>query len=152
MIEVKVDNAAVMAAMQKLAHSAANLRPPLLALGEELTKSTKKRFETSTAPDGTKWAPNKPSTLKRKKGNKPLIGKTGTLAQQISYAVGLDSLMVGSTSPMKYAAMQQFGGKKSRFPNLWGDIPARPFLGISDADEKMIVNTVDEYLRRAVGG
>lgn len=149
MIEVKVDNAAVLAAMQRLARSAANPRPLLLALGEELTKSTKKRFETSTAPDGTKWAPNKPSTLKRKKGSQPLIGKTHLLAQQISYAAGLDSLMVGSS--MKYAAMQQFGGKKSRFPNLWGDIPARPFLGISDADEKMIVGEVSEYLRRAVG-
>lgn len=152
MIEVKVDNAAVMAAMQRLAKSAADPRSVLKAIGEDLVLSTKKRFETSTAPDGTKWAPNKPSTLKRKKGNKPLIGKTGTLAQQISYAADMNSLMVGSTSPLKYAAMQQLGGKKSRFPNLWGDIPARPFLGISDADEKMIVNTVDEYLRKAVGG
>ncbi len=47
--------------------------------------------------------------------------------------------------------MQQFGGNKSKFPNLWGDIPARPFLGISDADEKMIVSTVNEYLRSVIG-
>lgn len=148
MIEVKVDNQAVMNALHRLASSAANPHPALLAIADELVKSTKMRFQTSTAPDGTRWVPNKPSTLKRKKGDKPLIGKTHLLAQQISPAVGMDWLAVGSS--MKYAAMQQFGGKKSRFPHLWGDIPARPFLGISDADEKMIVNTVDEYLRRAI--
>lgn len=150
MIEVKIDKGEVTAALRRLAASAANPRPALLAIGEELTKSTKLRFQTSTAPDGKKWAPNKPSTLARKKGDKPLIGKTHLLAQQISPHVGLDYLIVGS--PMKYAAMQQFGGKKSQFPNLWGDIPARPFLGISDADEKMIVGEIGDYLRKAIGG
>lgn len=148
MIEVKVDNGEVIAALRRLAASAENPRPVLLAIGEKLTESTKLRFQTSTAPDGKKWAPNKPSTLARKKGDKPLIGKTQLLSQQISYAADMQSLVVGS--PMKYAAMQQFGGKKSQFPNLWGDIPARPFLGISDADEKMIVGEIGDYLRRAL--
>jgi phage gpG-like protein len=34
--------------------------------------------------------------------------------------------------------------------NVGLDIPARPFLGVSDADEQMIENTVTEYLRRAL--
>lgn len=148
MIEVKVDNGEVIAALRRLAASAENPRPVLLAIGEELTRSTKLRFQTSTAPDGKKWAPNKSSTLARKKGDKPLIGKTHLLSQQISHAADMQSLVVGSS--MKYAAMQQFGGKKSQFPNLWGDIPARPFLGISDADEKMIVGEIGDYLRRAL--
>jgi phage virion morphogenesis protein len=148
MIEVKIDNKNVIEAMDRLAKAAVNPRPALLAIGEKLVVSTKKRFETSTAPDGLRWTPNKPSTLKRKKGNKPLIGKTGLLSQQISYALDGDGLRIGS--PMEYAAMQQFGGKKSRFPNLWGDIPARPFLGISDADGTMILKTVNDYLRSVI--
>lgn len=149
MIEVKIDSKAVIDALDRLARSAANPRPALLAIGESLVVSTKKRFESSTAPDGNKWAPNKPSTLKRKKGDKPLIGKTGVLAGDIHYAVDGSGLQVGSL--MEYAAMQQFGGKKSKFPSLWGDIPARPFLGISEADEQMILDTVNDYLQKVIG-
>ncbi len=172
MIEVKIDSRAVIDALERLGKATANPRPALLAIGESLVVSTKKRFESSTAPDGTRWAPNSQATYlghlgsaksnhrkdgrinsrgaKKVMGKKPLIGKTGTLAQQISYAVDGGELQVGS--PMEYAAMQQFGGKKSKFPNLWGDIPARPFLGISDADEQMVVNTVGDYLTRVIGG
>lgn len=170
MIEIKVENKSVINALERLARAAANPRPALLAIGESLVLSTKKRFETSTAPDGTRWAPNSQVTYlmhlggaksnhrkdgrinsrgaEKVMGKKPLIRK-GILSQQISYAVDGNGLRIGS--PMEYAAMQQFGGKKSKFPHLWGDIPARPFLGISDADEQMIVSTVDDYLRRIIG-
>ena len=47
---------------------------------------------------------------------------------------------------MAYAAMQQFGGTKSQFPHLWGDIPARPFLGISTADKQNIRDIIGSYL------
>jgi phage virion morphogenesis protein len=169
MIEVKIDSKAVTDALERLARSAANPRPALLDIGESLLVSTKKRFETSTAPDGTRWAPNsqviylghlgsaksnhrKDGRINSRgaakvSGKKPLIG-VGILSQQISYAVDDNGLQVGS--PMEYAAMQQFGGKKSKFSNLWGDIPARPFLGVSNADEQMIVNTVSEYLTRII--
>lgn len=145
MFDVKVESKSVTDALQRLAKSAANPRPVLLAIAEDLVTSTKKRFVTSTAPDGTRWAPNKPSTLRRKKGDKPLIGKTNLLSQKIFPDVGSDWLVVGS--PMKYAAMQHFGGKKSQFPKLWGDIAARPIFGLSDSDEKMVVSTTSDYLR-----
>jgi len=57
-------------------------------------------------------------------------------------------VMIGS--PMEYAAMQQFGGTKAEFPNLWGDIPARPFLGISSQDENEILTILRNYLESAV--
>ena len=169
MIEIKVDNKNVIAALDRLAKAAANPRPALLAIGDDLVLSTKKRFETSTAPDGTRWEPNRQSTYlqhlgsaksnhrkdgrinsrgaAKVMGKRPLIG-VGTLSKQIYSNVDGNGLQVGST--MEYAAMQQFGGKKSKFPHLWGDIPARPFLGISAADE-MMVGTVNDYLRRVVG-
>jgi phage virion morphogenesis protein len=171
MIEIKVDNKVVNDVLSRLASATANPGPVLRAIGEDLVLSTKKRFETSTAPDGSRWKPNSQATYLGYLGNaksnhrkdgrinsrgadkvmakKPLIGKTGNLAQQISYAVDGNGLRIGS--PMEYAAMQQFGGQKSKFPNLWGDIPARPFLGISDSDEQMIVSTVNNYLRGVIG-
>ncbi len=170
MIEIKVDNKNVIAALDRLAKAAADPRPALLAIGNDLVKSTKKRFEISTAPDGTRWTPNSQSTYlqhlggaksnhrkdgrinrrgaSKVMGKRPLIG-IGTLSKQIYSNVDGNSLQVGST--MEYAAMQQFGGKKSMFPHLWGDIPARPFLGISDTDETMILKTVNDYLRGVIG-
>jgi phage virion morphogenesis protein len=170
MIEVKVDSQNVLAALDRLTKATANPRPALLAIGESLVTSTKQRFETSTAPDGTRWQPNRQATYlgylgsaksnhrkdgrinsrgtDKVMGKKPLIGKSGALGQNIDYALDENGLRVGSS--LEYAAMQQFGGKKSRFPNLWGDIPARPFLGVSAADETMIVSTVTDYLRGVI--
>lgn len=172
MIEIKVDNKAVNDALDRLASASANPRPALLAIGESLVLSTKKRFETSTAPDGSRWVQNSQATYlsflgngknnhckdgrvnksgsEKVMGKKPLIGKTGNLSQQIDYAIDGSGLRVGSI--MEYAAMQQFGGitsPRSMIPNKI--IPARPFLGISTADEQMIVSTVNDYLRGVIG-
>jgi len=55
---------------------------------------------------------------------------------------------VGNT--MEYSAMQQFGGTKADFPHLWGDIPARPFIGLSDADREMVVEQITDAVERAI--
>jgi phage virion morphogenesis protein len=163
---IAVDDAAVMAALQRIRARTENLGPVLKAIGEDLVGSTKQRFATATSPDGTPWARNSDVTISRylglssanfkkdgslsKKGEarlagkKPLTGETGALGQQIHYQVNGNVLEVGST--MEYAAMQQFGGKRSDFPNLWGDIPARPFLGLSEQDISGINETVLDYL------
>jgi phage virion morphogenesis protein len=141
-----------------------NLRPVLAEIGEDMTESTKRRFSTTKAPDGTSWAPNSATTIARygelfarkdgtlsKKaqakvsGKKPLTGETRALATTINYQLQ-DGNTVGIGSPMVYAAMQQFGGKKSDFPHLWGNIPARPFLGASEADKVNIADLVRSYM------
>jgi phage gpG-like protein len=77
--------------------------------------------------------------------NQPLIGETHELMNSINYQIhNNDTLLVGS--PMEYAAMQQFGGKKSDYPQLWGDIPAREYLRISPEDETNILNTIADYI------
>ena len=155
MIEVKLDSTQVLKALETLSKASASPRPALLAIGEDLVKSTKNRFNESRGPDGKAWAPNSPATLKRKRGTKPLVGE-GILRDTISYAEGGNILTI--FSPMEYAATQQFGaikeqygrGKTRNFPIPWGNIPARPFLGISNDDEKMIIETVSDYLRSVV--
>lgn len=138
---------------------AQDMRPVLLEIGEDLAESTKRRFASTTAPDGSAWAPNSPVTLANygarfasKKGHakklaskKPLTGETRSLETTINYQVtGAQSVSIGS--PMVYAAMQQYGGSRSQFPHLWGDIPARPFLGLSEADKSNVVSLVRSYL------
>jgi len=37
-------------------------------------------------------------------------------------------------------------GTKEEFPNLWGDIPGRPFLGISEQDKSDILAIIQRHL------
>lgn len=151
--------------LQGMLDRAKNFRPVLAEIGEDQTESTKRRFSTAKAPDGTPWAQNSATTIARygdlfarkkdgtrsKKteakiaGKKPLTGETRALATTINYQVLSDN-EVGTGSPMVYAAMQQFGGQKSDFPHLWGNIPARPFLGASEADKTNIADLVRSYM------
>ncbi len=123
-----------------------------MEIGEDVSESTKERFRSSVAPDGTPWASNSPVTVSiyeglfASAGNKqPLVGETQRLANEISWQIdGERAVEIGS--PMPYALMQQMGGTKADWPHLWGDIPARPYQGISGDDERNILNIVTSYL------
>ena len=169
---IEVRSQAVTALLTQLKDKTGNVSPVLKALGEDIAERTKERFGTGAAPDGTPWQANSHVTLMRylqakgglsKKtgkvsakgklaaaGKKPLIGISHDLSRQISWDVVGETLTVGST--MKYARIQQQGGAKAQFSNLWGDIPARPFLPITPAgtlypqEESRIVETLREYL------
>lgn len=143
MISIIAKDMEIMDELQRLEHAAGDISPALKEIGEVLVESTKQRFVSGEGPDGQAWAENSPVTIDRKGRNKPLIDE-GTLAEQLSYAVTGNQLEVGSS--MEYAAMQQFGGTKSEFPHLWGDIPARPFLGISESDAEEILAIVHDHL------
>ena len=144
MFDFSFDDSQLLAAIHRLNNANASLEPALKVIGLKLVESTKQRFETSIAPNGAKWEPNKPITLAKKRSTKPLID-SGTLMRQIDSKVIGNELLIYST--LEYAAMQQFGGTKLQFPHLWGDIPARPYLGISATDDAMIQRVLDNYLK-----
>ena len=172
-IRIDIDDAELRALIDRLASAAApgGLATPFAEIGEDLVDSTQRRFATGTAPDGTPWAPNSPATfaswlskrtgITRKDGRlnargaalaaskRPLIGDSLALSTQIFYQVEPDGLTVGSSRI--YAAMMHFGGTRAEYPHLWGDIPARPFLGISDADRVGIVEVLNRHLAGGVG-
>lgn len=161
MITIKFEDRTVLDALSRLQRKTSDLSPLMHEIGEYLTETTKRRFDTSTAPDGTRWAQNSPMTIRQSMGKtskartgikKPLIsGRSGmqsSMMATINYNAGRDFVEIGS--PKEFAAMQHFGGQKSKFPHLWGDIPARPFLGISDQDHRSILDTISDYLNRSV--
>ena len=151
MIEVTVNDQAITAALQALAQRCNHLSPAMREIGGVLTESTKQRFVSTTGPDGREWAPNTGFTdvaEQKTAGSRPLT-LDGILGDTIDYQpLGDDGVMIGSN--MVYAAMQQFGGKKTQFPHLWGDIPARPFLGVSNADETDILRIIQNYLESSL--
>ncbi len=151
---VNVQDQGVQAALQALSQRVHNLAPVLTAIGDSITERTKRRFETSLAPDGTPWESNSAATLAmlagrlggqkskvRKDGSlnasgqrslvnkKPLIGESQDLRRQIVPSVSGNALTVRSTPA--YAAIQQFGGITSARSMIPGKaIPARPFLPV----------------------
>ena len=168
MITVKFNDRQVQDTLSQLTTKAQNLRPAFAEIGEDLTETTKRRFNTATAPDGKAWAANSAVTIARYLGNygksfkkdgslskagaarsaskKPLTGETRTLASTINYQLnGKSSVSVGS--PKVQAAMMQYGGTKAQFPHLWGNIPARPFLGVSSTDRTNILDILADYLK-----
>ena len=141
-----------------LAESLADLTPVMQEIGEFLVASTKDRFQAGVSPDGSAWTPKSPTTIKAaaRRGvrldPRPLFGETGMLSSQIGMVAGPNSVEVGSN--MIYSAVMQFGAGKGAFgadkaghPIPWGSIPARPFLGLSEADEQGIRDIVDEWLQ-----
>lgn len=168
---IEINDQAVRGRLAEFINRLRNAGPVLKEIGEDVTEDAKGRFETSTGPDGQRWAPNARATIEamldkrggigkrgriNKKGRdlaiakKPLIGESGDLRRQIAYQVA-DRTLTINVSPI-YAAIQQFGGKKSEFPNLWGDIPARPFLPITEKgdlyprDREKVIASLNRYL------
>jgi len=147
MATIELNDEEIRRALSNLLATSGNLNPVLSEIGEYLIESTKQRFGSLTGPDGERWEDNSPVTVERKGRNQPLT-EYGSLGEQVhAQLLGNNTLAVGST--MEYAAMMQFGGSRSEFPNLWGDIPARPFLGISGDDKTKILDIIAAHLRDA---
>ena len=88
-----------------------------------------------TGPDGTPWADWSPAYAETRGSHHGLLQGEGDL---------LDDLQNLSTSSearirsgLVYSAIHQFGGDTGR-----GEIPARPYLGLSEEDEREITALV----------
>lgn len=122
----------------------------LFDLGEGIVYRINKRFETSTAPDGTPWKPLAQATYNaladrlgksnfQKDGRlnskgasklankKILIGETGDLKRQNHILVMNNVLSVFNT--MIYAALHMWGGMAGK--NHKVTIPARPYYPVT---------------------
>lgn len=128
----------------------AGMRPALAEIGEDLAESTRLRFSSGTAPDGSSWATNSQTTLRRKRGTRPLVD-SGMLGGGITYQLVDGGVEIGSSRI--YAGTQQMGAKRGQYgrtsrgaPIPWGDIPARPLLGVSAADEQTILGILADHI------
>lgn len=121
------------------------------ALGE---RQTRRRIESEkTSPDGAAWAPNRDGTS--------ILFRSGEhLRDSIAYEVSTPLVRWGSS--WQYAHVHQHGativpkaaktlaftsGGRRRFAKRV-TIPARPFVGVSDANAAEIRRDVVDWLRR----
>lgn len=160
MIRVRLQDEDITRCLGALGAALDDMTPAMGDIGEYLVVSTKDRFAQGTAPDGTSWAPKSPTTIAvyQRRGDRvdfrPLFGPSGRLSSEILYQAHPTSVTVGSN--LVYAATMQLGAAKGAFgqtsrggPIPWGDIPARPFLGLSTADRSTILEIVAEWLESA---
>ena len=120
-----------------------------MALGEGVRESTLERFKEGRAPDGRRWT----------------LIDSSQLRNSIQVTADASGFAVGTNA--KHAATHQFGdqgrtirarkAKNLRFQvgGQWVskkqvkvNIPARPFLGLSDEDMQEIKATTEEFIGR----
>jgi len=85
---------------------------------------------------------------------KPLLDH-GNLLDSYTYTTARDAVVIGSVKDqagvMHFGAKQgQFGRSKRGSPIPWGDIPARPVLGINAQSEQDIVQIMNDYITRTL--
>lgn len=157
-ITLTLDDAALVRQLGDLIGALTHPEPALRSIGEELQRTTQERFDQGQkqAPDGTPWARNSPVTIARKGRDNPLYQR-GNLQNTIRYQLrGATGVEVGTN--LIYGAAHQFGmvkgyaGRTRRgAPIPWGNIPARPYLGLSADDETEVVRILRDYLERQTG-
>ncbi|AUB81445.1 phage virion morphogenesis protein [Candidatus Thiodictyon syntrophicum] len=174
-ITIRVDDAAVRAALGALIAKVGKPAAALRDIGEYLLLATDQRFRAQRAPDGTPWAPNSDVTLLRALGRgglsrrrtasggrtltasgarrlavKMILRQKGFLQDTLRYDLTAGGTGLQFGTDRKYGAMQQFGGTRSQWPHLWGDIPARPFLGVTGEDSSEILALLRRHLVQAL--
>lgn len=186
---LRVDDAEVQGALDRLAARVTDLTPALRAIGSVLESGTMRRFETETAPDGQRWLP---SQRAQREGGQTLTD-TARLRHSITSQVSGSEVEVGTN--VVYAAIHQMGGdirhpgraqtvqysvltkaKGKLRPGMWRfrrardagkkgvqsrqveigarvvRIPARPYLGLSAADQAGVLEAIRDHLDLLGGG
>lgn len=120
---------------QNLSGRFTGLYDMLTALGES---QTRRRIESGrTSPEGVPWKPWSPTYAKSKRHGPALLQKTGALLDSLTAFV--DGNTAGWGTNLSYAATHQLGDSDR-------NIPARPFLGVGDADLAEFYAAIEAYL------
>lgn len=163
MYSVEFDDAAVQRAFQRLASGMDDMSRPMNEIGGALVVSAKDRITEGVSPDGTPFAPRSATTIaayeKRKQSYGGVLRMSGDMQSDLFHQYGPTSVEYGSnaiqSAVMQFGAAQgQFGahiGKdklgRDHFHSIpWGNIPARPFIGLSAEDSDMILETLEDWI------
>ncbi|MDR3212359.1 MAG: phage virion morphogenesis protein [Azoarcus sp.] len=155
-LTIEVDSIRVQHLLKRLSNecSISGIADTLKEIGGDLVYSTKQRFITGKAPDGTTWQGLSDVTknLRARRGRfgtRPL-DDTGTMKTNVSYRLTEDGLVVGVNrrfGPHADAGVHQTGTDRAGRGHKV-TIPARPFLGLSETD----INGIEITIVRAIQG
>ena len=142
-IEIKLDNKKVEEALLEVAQKTSNLRPLMKNIAGIMADSTEENFKEEGRP---KWQDlsEVTKTARRKTGHYPgqILQGSGQLALSITTQYDDESAVIGSNKV--YATIQQLGGKAGK--NKKVNIPARPYLNLSEDNYKSILNSICDFM------
>lgn len=165
MIEIKVDDREVLIALQRLSQMSDDMTPAMRTIAGVMADATERAFANQADPaTGKKWDDLSDTTKKRRAqhGHWPgsILQVIGNLARNMDKDYGRDYAAFGTNT--EYAGTQHFGAKrgefghftgtknKKGFPIPWGDIPARPFLGLGESDKEELLNIIYQHINRSM--
>ncbi len=166
MIEVKIDDTRLTAKFEQIIKGASNASPLMAAIAGIMMDEVEDNFKAEGRPkwQGFKYTPSE----KRGGSSAKLLQNSGQLASSIEQSNTSNSAVVGTNK--KYAAIHQrggktkphiikprnkkalaFGGRVVKSVNHPGsNIPARPFLMITENGKDKILSKTSQYLRGLV--
>lgn len=174
MISIKVNTNALEHTVETLQHRLSHMRPVMAGISLLMLEVVEDAFANERDPvTGAPWQPLKPATQQQRARHGhagKILQVTGSLAASVQAEAGDDYALVGTNK--SYAAVHQFGfsGTQSvsahsrQVSKVFGkrlakavhqavkahsrqqNIPARPFLGMSQSDEQRIKDKVQNYL------
>ena len=115
-----------------------NLKPALREIGEYVLFATDQRFVTETDPQGNKWKPLTPFTLREKRAKGrilKILQSTGLLRSRVNYQVVGNQCIVGVND------------EKAKKHQLGIGVTKREFMGVSTEDTAEIISILDEYIK-----
>lgn len=153
---------AVEAKLASLVATFGDLSPMMRHLGGVLETQVTDRFESETAPDGSRWKPS--HRVKTEGGN--TLRKSGIMKNSIHSVATGASVEIGTN--IIYAGVHQQGAKiraktrggmRFQLPGGLGwrrmmevEIPARPFLGLSADNGEELLEEVEAFVVDEMGG
>lgn len=158
---IAIEDEALREGLGRIVDAGRDPRPVLEEIGVYGVKSTRDRFFDEQGPGGLPWLP---SIRKLRQGGRTLT-ESGRLRDDISYQVGQDFVEWGTA--VIYGGVHQFGATirpvaaealRFEIPGVgWitrkeVTIPARPFLGVDDADREAHGEILVHWLERAATG
>ena len=157
MFIIELDHQHLQQTLSKVEQSIGDLTPLMHSLAAELASQTEENFEHEGRPQ---WPELSDVTVGRRAETGHWPGKmlqvsAAGLAASITTHATDNSAMVGSNK--LYAAMMQFGGEQADFPQLWGDIPGRPYLpmgaegNLQPETEQALLKLALSHLEQSVG-
>lgn len=165
-VTAKLDDKEALAAFARLRDVGFVGQGLMRAIGVGLVANTQGRFDKGVDPDGRAWKGLNPAYAALKKGPGILreAGMRGGLQGSITFQVSGTSIEVGTNKV--YGAVHQFGAtivpkqaKALVFRMGSGGglvhakkvtIPARPYLGFSEADRITVLDAIDVAIKRAL--
>lgn len=144
-IEIELDNKEVNNKLLELSNKSKNLRPLMKNIAGIFAYSAEENFKEEGRPD--KWVDLAESTKKQRTKKRKWPGQIlqveGKLAASINTYYDNDSAIIGSN--LDYAAIHQLGGLAGK--NKKVQIPARPYLKLTDDDFDEILYETENYLK-----